>query len=338
MKRYSNLYTQIHDFANLELAYRKARRCKRYHNEVLRYSAHKEENLVWLQKRLMAHTYKQGPYRTFTVKEPKKRQIAALPFPDRVAQHAINNIIEPLLDKRFYFHSYACRKGKGMHKASETLTRWIHNLSFEGAPIYAIKADIHQYFKSIDHGILKERLRRIIKDKETLALLAQIIDAGGGDTGIPVGNLTSQLFANLYLDALDKFIKDELHIKHYIRYMDDFVILHHDKLYLWGVLRTIELFLREKLALELNPKTAIVAAKNSIDFCGYRHWKDHKTVRKSSVRRMYRKISAYHRGKFDPEAMGKTLTSWLGHVQHADTYSLRQKVMCRLPEFAAKKE
>lgn len=338
MKRYGDLYAKICEFSNLELAYRKARRCKRYRNKVLRYIAGKEDNLVWLQKRLVAHTYRQGPYRTFTVTEPKKRLISALPFPDRVAQHAINNIIEPLIDKRFYFHSYACRKGKGMHKASDTLTQWIRNLSFEGKPLYAIKADIHHYFQSINHGILKERLARIIKDKETLCLLGQIIDAGEGETGIPVGNLTSQLFANLYLDALDKFIKDELHIKHYIRYMDDFIILHHDKLYLWGVLRAIELFLRDKLALELNPKTAIVAAKNAIDFCGYRHWKDHKKVRAANVRRMYRKISAYRRGKFDREAMGKTLASWIGHVGHADTYHLQQKVAGRLPEFSPKKE
>ena len=324
MKRHSELYAQIFDFANIESAYRKARRCKRYRNEVLRYTENLEENLINLQNHFIWHTYKQGQRRIFTVTEPKTRTISALPFRDRVAHHAVNNIIEPIIDKRFYFHSYACRKGKGMHAASENLSRWIRNLSYEGKPLYALKCDIHQYFKSIDHKRLKAALRRIIKDEETLWLLDLTIDSGcEGGRGIPVGNLTSQLFANVYLDALDKYIKETMRVKYYIRYMDDFIILSHDKAELAALLRAVEAFLRHKLDLELNPKTAIVAAKNGVDFCGYRHWKDHKKVRRRSVRRMKNTIKAYNGEKIPPLRFERILKSWLGHILHADTFKLR---------------
>jgi len=331
MKRYTGLYERVYDFANLENAYRKARRCKRYRNEVLKYSANLEENLINLQNHLIWHSYKQGEYRTFYVYEPKLRLISALPFADRVAQHAVNNIIEPLIDRRFYYHSYACRKDKGMHKASETLTAWIYNLTFEGKPLYAIKGDIHHYFQSISHERLKAAVCRIIKDRELLSLLYQIIDGGG----IPVGNLTSQLFANLYLDALDKFVKETLRAKHYIRYMDDFVILSPDKAFLHDAIRQIEDFLIRELGLKLNPKTTILNAKNGIDFCGYRHWADHKKVRKTSVQRMRRTIKAYRDGKISEESFNKSIQSWLGHIQHADAFTLREKVLQEIEQARA---
>lgn len=327
MKRKKGLYKQICDFPNFEIAYQKARRCKRYRNEVLRFSANKEENLIRLQDQFVRHTYKQGKYRTFTVIEPKKRLISALPFADRVAQHAICNIIEPIIDKRFYYHSYACRKGRGMHAASETLSAWIHNNSYEGKPLYSIKADIHHYFQSVDHKILKKALRRIIKDEELLGLLDLIIDSNGASVGIPVGNLTSQLFANLYLDALDKYIKEVLGVKLYIRYMDDFIILSDDKEYLRNMLTKIEGFLSECLALTFNPKTNIICANNGVDFCGYRHWKDHKKIRKSSVKRVQRTIKIYLKEKITQQRLEKSMQSWLGHARHADTYHLRQRMM-----------
>lgn len=333
MKRYAGIFVQIYDFANLERAYKKARRCKRYRNEVLRYSQNLEENLINLQNHLIWHSYKQGTYRTFYVYEPKKRLISALPFADRVAQHAINNVLEPLIDKRFYFHSYACRKNKGMHKASEVLTKWLYNETYSGKSLYAIKADIHHYFQSIDHRRLKETIRQIIKDAETLSLLDTIIDSGGADgKGIPVGNLTSQLFANLYLDRLDKYIKETLHVRYYIRYMDDFIILSPDKAYLRELLRQIEEFLASELGLLLNPKTTILNCKNGVDFCGYRHFTDHKKVRKTSIRRMKRTIRAYRKGVISEERFAKALQSWLGHIQHADTYLLREGMFARLAE------
>ena len=252
-------------------------------------------------------------------------------FRDRVAQHAINNVIEPIFDKRFYYHSYACRKDKGAHAASAQLTEWIRNLSFDGWPLYALKADVKSYFQSIDHDRLKAALRRVIKDAETLALLDLIIDSGS-DTGrgIPVGNLTSQLFANIYLDALDKHVKETLRARYFIRYMDDFVILSGDKAELYRLWRAVEEFLCAELGLRLNPKTGIVAAKNGVDFCGYRHYADHKKVRKRSVRNMRRTVKAWRSGKISRERFAKSLQSWLGHIQHADTYRLRRRMLERI--------
>jgi retron-type reverse transcriptase len=332
MKRYGNLYRKIYDFANLESAYRKARRNKRYRTEVLRYTANLEENLIDLQNHLIWKSYRQGQHRTFIVTEPKLRQIAALPFYDRVAQHAVNNIIEPLIDRRFYFHSYACRKGKGMHKASDMLTRWLRAMTHEDLPLYALKADVHSYFKSINHARLKEILRRAIKDGDVLWLLDTIIDSGGeGGRGVPIGNLTSQLFANIYLNELDKHVKEVLHERRYIRYMDDFLILSHDMAELRRVLEDIAAFLWSDLCLGLNPKTTIINAAHGVDFCGYRHWHDHKKIRRRSVRRMKAQIKAYRKGRITKDRLVRSLTSWQGHISHADTYHLKERVMAGLP-------
>lgn len=327
MKRYSNLYQQICSFENLELAYRKARKCKRYRREVLRFSSDLEENLIHLRGQLLSQTYRQGAYRNYTIYDPKKRLISALPFPDRVVQHALNNIIEPLIDKRFYHHSYACRKGRGVHRASTTITSWLRALSYNGKAVYAIKGDIKSYFKSINHDRLKAMLRRIFKDPQALWLLDLVIDSFGDIVGVPIGNLTSQILANLYLNALDKFVKEELHAQYYVRYMDDFIILAHDKKTLWGMLSRIESFLASELNLSLNPKTKIVDAKNGIDFCGYRNWKDHKKVRKTSVNRMKKTVMAFKHGKITAERLGRSYQSWQGHVRHADSFMLREKML-----------
>lgn len=317
----------MYAFSNLENAYRKAARNKRYRNEVLRFSANLEENLLGIQHDLVHKVYKQGEYRTFVVTEPKRRTISALPFRDRVMHHALNNVLEPILDKRFYAHSYACRNGKGLHHASTTLTQWIRNLSFENQKLYALKCDISKYFKSVDHGTLKAALRRVVKDKDMLWLLDTIIDSSDGEKGIPIGNLSSQLFANFYLDALDTYIKHELKARHYIRYMDDFIILSNDIEYLRAAWQNIDTFLGDKLQLKLNPKTDIVCAKNGVDFCGYRHWYDHKKVRKYSVRKMRRTIRGYANGKITDERFDKIIQSWLGHISHADSFKLRNKVL-----------
>lgn len=275
--------------------------------------------------------YEPSKYHYFKVYEPKERQIMALPFYDRVVQHAINNVLEPIFDKRFISQSYACRKGKGMHAASDTLKEWLYewNKYHPDQPLYAIKADIHHYFQSIDHAVLKTEIRKVIKDAGVLALLDRIIDHNGNmpdGVGIPVGNLTSQLFANIYLDALDQFIKHELGVEAYIRYMDDFVILSPDKEQLRNWLARIEQFLREELKLEFNPKTTILAAKNGIDFVGYKHRATHRKVRKDSIKRIKRTIKKCESGKITKEQLQKSIQSWTGHAGHADSYNLRKKI------------
>ena len=332
MKRSGNLYPFIYDFANIDLAYLKARKCKRYRTEVLRFTQHREENIINIQNHLIWKSYEPKPYKKFKVYEPKERQIMALPFTDRVVQHAINNILEPIFERGFIYHSYACRDGKGMHAASQTLSQWLYNLSSQNGTkqIYCLKADVSKYFNSIDHDVLKRIIRKRIKCKDTLWLIDLIIDHNGEQgsrTGIPVGNLTSQLFANAYLNELDQFVKHKLKIKYYMRYMDDFLIISEDRHYLKWVWEVIKNFIETELRLTLNPKTAIFPAKNGIDFVGYRHWSTHKKLRKSSIKRIRKKIKKYNGGAVTEERFKKSMQSWLGHISHADTYKLKHKIL-----------
>lgn len=320
------------DYANVQKAYNKARKCKRYRKDVLLFTKDKEDNLETVRNDILGLSYEPSEYRYFKVYEPKERQIMALPFYDRVVQHAINNVLEPIFNQRFIFHSYACRKTKGMHAASDTLQEWLYEWQkfHPDQPIYAIKADIHHYFQSINHDVLKAELRKVIKDAGALVLIDRIIDHNGqmpDGVGIPVGNLTSQLFANIYLNKLDQYIKHTLGAKYYMRYMDDFIILSPDKEQLRRWLADIERFLRDELKLELNPKTTILAAKNGIDFVGYKHRATHRKVRPDSIKRIKKTIKKYESGKITKEQLQKSIASWTGHAGHADSYNLQKKVI-----------
>ena len=242
MKRLGALWPQVVSFDNLLAAYRKARRGKRRCADVARFALNLEQELLRLQRELQADTYWPGAYRLFRIYGRKPRLIAAAPFRDRVVHHAVMNLIEPPLDRTFIHDSYACRCGKGVHAAVERYQVWSRRNA------YALKMDVAQYFPSIDHEILKAKLRRRIKDARVLALLERIIDTSpvveGGPghfgedhlplplerrRGIPIGNLTSQFLANLYLDDLDHFVKQTLKVRAYLRYVDDMVALHDDK-------------------------------------------------------------------------------------------------------------
>ena len=326
MKTEKHLIEKICTTKNVVKAYKKARKCKRYRPTVLKFETDRELNLIRVIADLRNVTYHAGTYFVFKVFEPKERLIMALPFYDRVIQHAIVNIIEPIFEKRFVFHSYACRKDKGAHAASDTLSRWLYNLQVrQGKKIYAIKADIHHYFQSIDHEVLKQEVRRYISDKAVLKLLDHIIDHNGiypDGVGIPVGNLTSQLFANVYLNILDHYIKHNLHVHYYIRYMDDFIILGEDPAELKELLQQIDAFIEERLRLHLNPKTTIIAAKNGVDFVGYRHFPAFRILRKGATRRIKKLLHAFETGEVDEELFDRSIESRIGHAKHADTFNL----------------
>ena len=335
MKRTGNLYPLTYDFDNIHHAYLKARRNKRYRQDILAFGALLEENLINIQNHLIWKSYVCGEYRQFTVYEPKERLIMALPFMDRVIQHALCNVIEPIYENGFYYHSYACRKSKGSHKASQQLSEWLHGLNlYHGENVYCLKADVSQYFQSIDHEILKGIAHRKIKCPDTLWLIDRIIDHNGQNfkgVGIPVGNLTSQLFANMYLNELDKHLKESLGVRYYMRYMDDFVILSPCKEYLKSVLTFIEIFLRDRLKLRLNPNTSIFKVKNGVDFVGYRHWHTHKKMRKANLKRIRKKIKKfielYADGRVGFQTVNRSVQSWIGHIRHADTYNIQRKIL-----------
>lgn len=210
---------------------------------------------------------------------------------------------------------------------------------FEGEQVYILKADIHKYFNSVDHEVLKQILGGIFKDKDLLKLLYYIIDSYGEDgRGLPVGNLLSQLFANLVLNELDNFVKHELKEDKYKRYMDDFAIAHNSREHLVEVLQKIDAFLGARLKLTLNPKTQIINAKNGFDFCGYRIYKDYRKIRKRSPKHIRATIKAYRSGKITKEKLLMKYASWEGHAKHADTYRLRMKIKGQIEAEIKKKE
>ena len=333
MKRYGSLYPQIYDFENLYRAYCQARKNKRYKDSVIRFGMNLEESLIEIQNELIWHTYEPGEFTEFMIHEPKERAIRALPFRDRVVQHALVNVIEPIFERSMIYDSYGCRVGKGMHRGSDRLMQWLQEAHHNWPETYVLKADISKFFNSIDVRVFWDIIKRRIKCNDTLWLIRKILLHGTDESliGLPIGNLTSQLFANVYLDQLDHFVKERLHIHYYVRYMDDFVILLPDKQKLHRIKDEIEDFLNCRLHLRFNRKTSIFPARNGVDFLGYRTWATHRLVRKSSIKRMKRKLRHYGKllseGRVDANDITRSVRSWIAHVEHANTYHLRRKVL-----------
>lgn len=326
MKTENNLMKKICTYENAYDAYKKSRKIKKYNKEIIEFENNCEINLINGIKVLQNLSYTPGKYFVFKIWEPKERIIMALPFFDRVIQHMIINIIEPIFEKRFIEHSYACRKNKGVHSASKQLSKWLYALEkINHKKIYCLSGDIHHYFQSVNHRILKNELRRYISDNQLLIILDRIIDHNGiwpDGTGIPVGNLTSQIFANVYLNKLDQYCKHDLHCKYYIRYMDNFLILNENINKLKELKKLIEIFLNDKLKLQINPKSTILCAKNGIDFVGYRHWAGMTLLKKASMRRINKLIKRLKNNEFEYISdFDKKMVSMMGHAIHADVYN-----------------
>lgn len=335
MKTYGDLYPRIYDFDNIHLAYLKARRNKRYKQEVLRFSSRLEENLIDIQNHLIWKTYRPGRFKYFTIYEPKERLIAALPFRDRVVQHSLCNIIEPIFERSMIHDSYACRRGQGVLSGVLRTTRFLRDASRRWERVYCLKADITKFFPSIDHAILKRIIRRRIVCPDTLALIDTIIDSPEINKGLPIGSLTSQLWANVYLNELDHFVKETLRIRYYVRYMDDFLLFNTDKSRLHALLNEIAAYLSDRLHLSLNGKTQIFPINpRCVDFLGYRIWADHRLLRKANVKRTRRKLKKYARlyrkGQMSLERIWPSIASWIGHAKHADAWRLRHRVFGEL--------
>lgn len=323
-KTYKNLYKKIYDFENLHKAYKKARKNTKLKKEVLAFSMNLEENLIHLQNELIWHTYKTSRYQKFCVYEPKKRVIMALPFRDKVVHHALCNIIDPIWEARFIYDSWACRPGKGTHKGIDRLEGWLRRCQQNWGRVYCLKADIAKYFLSINHEILKKLLRKKIACPETLSLCYEIIDSTGTKYGIPIGSLTSQLFANIFLHELDEYIKNVLKVKFYIRYMDDFIFLSSKK-HLHQLQTFVELFLKEELNLRLNNKTQVFPVESrGVDFLGFRIWPTHRLLRKTTKRRIQRrikKLQKLHRlGKISKEQLNNSIQSYKGYCKNTNLY------------------
>ncbi len=343
MKTFKNLYPQICDKENLWLAYRRSRRGKRFQINVAGFEYNLEQNLAELHRELTEQTYKPGWYTNFYITEPKKRKISAAPFRDRVVHHAICNVIEPVFEKAFIYDTYACRKEKGTHKAILRFSEYSRKNK------YALKCDIKKYFPSIDHQILKGLIRRKIACKQTLWLIDKIIDNSNpqeealeyypGDDlftpgerrkGIPIGNLTSQFFANIYLNGLDHYAKETLFCRSYIRYCDDFVLLSDDKRQLGTWKKEIVCYLQDlRLKLHEN-KSQAFPVNAGVTFLGLRVFPSYRRLAKNNLimalRRLKRLKKALAKGEVSMENCKNSIMAWFGHARWADTYKLRQKI------------
>lgn len=325
-KTYKNLFEPALTFSNLLGAHHSARKGKRYRKDVIEFEMNLEGNIIELYKELKNKTYTPGEYLEFTIYEPKKRLIKAAPYRDRVVhQWYVKNFIIPIFGKAFIYDSYACIEGKGMHRAAFRVQDYLKAAETKWERPYVLKGDIKSYFFSIDHEILYNIIANKIKDPEVLWLTKIILNTTE-NPGIPVGSYTSQWYANLYLHQLDMFIKHELRVKMYCRYMDDWVLVFENKEKAKQALGHIIRFLDKELRLKVNEKTQIFPAKNGVNFCGYKIWPTHMKIRDSSKKRMKRKMKAYQRkyanGEMSLEEIKRSINSWLGYASHADSYYL----------------
>lgn len=338
-KTYGNLWPEVISWPSLTAAWERTARGRTRQRDVIAFRSDLEPNLIEIQESLIHRTYHTGPYHRFFIYEPKKREIASLPLKDRVVQHALVQVIEPIFEARYIDQSFACRVGKGAHKGADTLQRYMREVKRENGALYALKADISKYFPSVCHDVLKRIIRRRITCADTLWLIDGILDSAADPyaimpRGIPIGNLSSQMFANIYLNELDHFLKHTLREPRYVRYMDDFAVIHHDKAHLHEIRRAIEDFLWAELGLRTNAKTQVFPIGGNgraLDFLGYRIWPTHRALRKNCINRMKRKMrrmaTLYNLGRMSWDEIDPVIMSWIGHAKHADTYNLRDKVL-----------
>ena len=344
MKRHKNLYDGICSWPNLLLAARRAQRGKRFKANVAAFNFDLERELLRLHRELEEQTYEPGPYYEFYIQEPKPRMISAAPYRDRVVHHALCNVIEPLFDRTFIDNSFACRVGKGQHLAADQFTRYARRFR------YVLKCDVRKYFPSIDHDIMFDRIERKIADPKTLWLVRTIIDASNpqeafdpyfpGDDlftpferrrGLPIGNLTSQMLANVYLNGFDHFVTQDLRLGAYVRYCDDFAAFGDDKAALHEAKAAMQGHLNG-LRLKLHPdKCHVWPVDKGVDFLGYRIFPTHRLLKPKSAKRGRRKLlwraKQYRRGELTFPQMKQCLMSWLGHVSHADTWAWRRQAL-----------
>lgn len=344
-KTYRTLYPQIVDFENLMLAWHKARRGKRYTLAAAAFGQKLDVEMTTLYQELLDESWQPGGYRSFTIHEPKRRKISAAPFRDRVVHHALCNIITPIYERHFIDDSYANRVGKGTHKALDRCTQ------FMGRHRYVLQCDVQQFFPAIDHDILLSILGKKIRCDRTLGLCQKIIASGEGvlaeaydmrwfpgddlfaaerPRGLPIGNLTSQFWANVYMDELDQFVKHRLRCKGYLRYVDDFLLFADDKLILLRWRDDIVAFLQAlRLTLHENRAQPRPIAQG-IPFLGFTVYPTHRRLKRSKgityrhhLKTLWRQ---YQAGEIVREQGRASVRAWLGHASHGDTWGLRRKL------------
>lgn len=347
MKTHKHLYPQITEFENLRLAFKAARKGKRARPDIAEFEYDLEENLLALQSELQLEIYQPGKYHNFRINDPKPRLISAAPFRDRVVHHALCNLIEPIFERCFIFDSYANRIGKGTHTAIDRAQE------FSARYPFVLKCDIEHFFPRMDHQVLYQQFTRVIADKQTLHLCKLILDSGAdihketepayfaGDDllatlrprGLPIGNLTSQFWANVYLNPLDHFIKRELKCPAYLRYVDDFLLFARNKkdLHAWR-LAIIQFLSAQRLTLH-EDEAQVFPTHTGIPFLGWRVYPDHLRLKRRNGVAFQRRYAGlrrkFQRGRLTHAKMGASVQGWVAHVQHGQTWGLRRSLITR---------
>ncbi|MBU0535081.1 reverse transcriptase/maturase family protein [Patescibacteria group bacterium] len=323
MIKFTHKYQDIISLDNLLVAWKEFRNGKRSRKDVQVFERNLMGNILQLHEDLETKSYKHSKYTVFKISDPKPRVIHKATVRDRLFHHALYRTLYLFFDRKFIADSYSCRIDKGLHAALNRFCKFSFKVSKNNTKtVWVLKCDIKKFFASIDHDILIGMLRESILDDNLIWVLSEVINSfdPGGNKGIPLGNLTSQLFANIYMNKFDIFVKHVLKVKFYLRYADDFVFMSHDKNELAGLLPMIKEFLWEILRLELHEdKTLLRTVASGIDFLGWVHFPDRRILRTSTKRRMFRNI-VYKGG--DKE----TTQSYLGLISHGNTYRLRQEV------------
>lgn len=335
MKRYGNLFEKACSFENLYQAFKKAMKGSGKSAEACGFEFHLEHHLFELQRELLAGCYRPARYRYFKILEPKERIISVAAFRDRVVHHAVVTVLEPVFERVFIHDSYATRKEKGTHKCVRRAQEFMRKNR------YYLKFDINKYFENMDHTILLGLIERKIKDKRLLDLIRVIIansDESKGEhtgKGLPIGNLTSQFFANIYLDVFDHYIKDELGLKAYVRYMDDCVIFLDGKERLKEILRLLTVYFEKRLCLKLKDSATMLNTRlNGLPFLGFRVFPSLLRIKRENIKRLKTKLNLrekeFRSGIIDEEKYSMSLASMIGYVCFADSLNLRKRIFSEM--------
>jgi RNA-directed DNA polymerase len=335
--RIHETYSNIISLKNLFTAWKEFVVGKKNKKDVLEFTVNYERELIALQTELASGTYTHGGYYAFTVCDPKRRSIHKAGVRDRVLHHAIHRILVPVFEPAFIFDSYSSRKGKGVHAARERFHEFARKLSRNNTKtVWVLKCDIRKFFDSVDQGILMGLLAKRVSDPKTLQLLENVIRSYGSGTtaggGIPLGNLTSQLFSNVYMDPFDQFMKRILRVKCYIRYADDFVVLSRERKYLEDLVPTIKKFFAEELGLEVHPnKIELKKWHQGVDFLGaimFPHFRVLRTkTKKRAMRKIGKSMASYKRGVTEYENTASIIRSYLGIMDHVNSFGLKRDVL-----------
>lgn len=330
-------YTSFISYGNVENAWKQAQKGgRKFRKGNILFSLTAAVSLVRLWNDLKNGTYKMGPYNRFMVYEPKERVVHAPQLRDKIVQFMTHEMLYDTYKNVFIKDSYACLKDKGTHKAVDVLQHYIKLCQWKYGTGWVVKLDVRKFFYSIDRNILKTILRKKIRDKDLLTLLDNIIDSSPeGKIGIPLGNISSQDFANIYLNELDQYVKRYLGIKWYVRYMDDVVAVVKTKEKAVNLLKAMQNFLQTSLRLETNNKTKIFPLKQGVNAYGYKIHVTHKLVRNSSKKRMKRRIKAMSKkfatGLIAHADVKQAVNAWLGHARHSNSYNLSKRIFSKYP-------